>query len=132
MSEPGTWGDLWTFASLQIGTVDRYDSSHPQYITGTCVFQPQITAVEKKKGRQDVLSWPSINWVLKAPRAEPTSFRSSRKLCPEYKSIRMHTASIHVRLQCSLWLLYQIGGHISIPVAGAFGARVMDMTNGCW
>lgn len=99
-------------------------------IAQVLVFSASDNCSWKKKGRQNVLFWPSINWVLKAPRAEPTSFRSSRKLCPEYKSIRMHTTSIHVRLQCSLWLLYQIVGHICIPVAGAFGAKVMDMTKG--
>lgn len=42
--------------------------------------------------------WPSINWVLKEPKAEPTSFRSKIKYVSEYKGVRMHTTPFHGRL----------------------------------
>lgn len=97
-------------------------------------FQPQIIAVDKKKVKRNVLFWSSINWVLKALKAEPASFGSKRKLCPEYKGIRTHTASFHGRFQCSLWLasfkLALSRACICIPIAGAFDARVRDLTNG--
>lgn len=88
----------------------------------------------QKKVKRNVLFWSSINWVLKALKAEPASFGSKRKLCPEYKGIRTHTASFYGRFQCSLWLpsfkLALSRACICIPIAGAFDARVRDLTNG--